>query len=330
MKYTNQQIMMTLAAFASTAQKQWLLEPIDWQQQRMFKWINDSLKDTSIATAGAWKAIWVGLSKDGANMSYIAQNESANQFALCIRGTDFDIQVDKDEDDDVGQTASFAQQAGAPATISQGAMEAFTELTGPVYSNDKTTLAQKIEALANGNPGAQFFITGHSLGGCMATVLALYLQNLARGWQQKVSFQVYTFAAPTAGLEDFATLFARTFAQSSWRVFNVWDVVPHAWQSMANVETFYPGGPTPGLLLLGIIKQKAGSVGANRYAQPVTKDVPLNNQPRINELGAPDWLRDPAHVGLLNDNDFFAQVGFQHDSNTYLTLLGAPKVTINM
>jgi hypothetical protein len=317
MSYNTQQIMMTLAAFAGTAEKQRLFESVAQQQQRMLTWLNQSLADTSIATGGAWKAIWVGLSNDRANMSYIAQNAAANQFTLSIRGTDFAMKIDRQEDFEVGTTVSFAEQAGAPSTISQGAMEAFTELTNAVSAATQTTLAQQFESLANSNPGAQFFITGHSLGGCLATTVALYLNNLAQSWSNKASFQVYTFAAPTAGLQDFASLFAKTFVTSSWRIYNIWDAVPNAWQTLSNIDSYYPGGPLATSFVQKEVAKYQASLNGNAYVQPITTDVPINQQE----------LRDPKHI----DNttyDFLEQVAFQHNGNTYLTLLGAPTVTV--
>jgi hypothetical protein len=71
MSYNTQQIMMTLAAFAGTAEKRRLFESVAQQEQRMLAWLNESLSDKAIATGGAWKAIWVGLSEDLSNMSYI-------------------------------------------------------------------------------------------------------------------------------------------------------------------------------------------------------------------------------------------------------------------
>jgi pimeloyl-ACP methyl ester carboxylesterase len=251
-------------------------------------------------------------------MSYIAQNAAANQFALSIRGTNFSLKIDVQEDNDVGTAVSFAEQAGAPSKISRGAMEAFQEVTGAVSTSSKTTLAQELQKLASSNPGAQFFIAGHSLGGCVATTVALYLHNLVKSWSNKVSFQVYTFAAPTAGDKDFANLFARTFPTSSWRVYNLWDVVPNAWQTLDNVaKNFYPGGPQATSFIKEQITKLQSSLNNNVYVQPVTNEVPLNQQA----------LRDMNHIGNFT-YDFIQQVGFQHDANTYLKLLEAPTVAI--
>jgi pimeloyl-ACP methyl ester carboxylesterase len=317
MAYNTQQIMMTLAALAGTATNQRLFESLEHQEERALKWINEILAEPGLATGGAWKATWVGLSADRANMAYIAQNAAANQFALSIRGTNFSIKIDVAEDNDVSETVSFAEQAGAPSQISQGAMEAFQEVTGAVSTLSKTTLAQELQKLADSHPGAQFFITGHSLGGCVATTVALYLNNLAQRWSNKVSFQVYTFAAPTAGTQEFAQLFAKTFAKSSWRVYNLLDVVPNAWQTLSKVADFYPGGPQATSIIKDQLTKAQASTNGNAYMQPITNEVPLNQQ----------GLRDMNHTANLT-YDFIQQVGFQHDVNTYLKLLEAPTVAV--
>lgn len=318
MSYNTQQIMMTLAALASTASNRQIFESVEHQEERALKWINQILAEPGLATGGTWKAIWVGLSADRANLSYIAQNASKTQFAVSIRGTDFALKIDVAEDDDVSEVVSFAEQAGAPAWISQGAMEAFQEVTGTVSSQSKTTLAQELQKLASSYPEAQFFITGHSLGGSVATTVGLYLQNLAKRWSRPVSFQVYTFAAPTAGTQEFAALFAKTFAASSWRVYNLLDVVPNAWQTLSKVNDYFPGGPKATPIVQDLITKKQASTNGNLYTQPVTNEVPLNQQ----------GLRDMNHIANLT-YDFLQQIGFQHDVNTYLTLLEAPTVTVN-
>ena len=64
MPYNNQQILMTLAALAGTATNKHMFETVDQQEQRALKWINQILAEPGLATGGAWKAIWVGMSAD--------------------------------------------------------------------------------------------------------------------------------------------------------------------------------------------------------------------------------------------------------------------------
>lgn len=145
-------------------------------------------------------------------------------------------------------------------------------------------------------------------------------------------FQVYTFAAPTAGDQQFASAFDAAFpntadrVDSSWRVYNAFDVVPNAWQTLALVDSYYPSPPGPKAtlavtMLLGGIRlyaqghayvqpNAAGTTGAVRINANYTENDPAHTAP---ELAA-----------------FLGQLGFQHGCDTYLTLLDAPSVQFQL
>jgi hypothetical protein len=93
-------------------------------------------------------------------------------------------------------------------------------------------------------------------------------------------------------------------------------VVPNAWQTLSNVDKFYPGGPQATSTVQNLIATAQATTNGNAYVQPVTNEVQLNKQ----------VLRDMNHIANFT-YDFFEQVGFQHDVNTYLILLEAPTVT---
>jgi Lipase (class 3) len=84
--------------------------------------------------------------------------------------------------------------------------------------------------------------TGHSVGGCLASVLAPCVAN----WVGSASaLSVYTIAAPSPGNADFAAYYNALFndrsgSSTAFRFFNSLDVVPNAWASLATVETYYP------------------------------------------------------------------------------------------
>ena len=178
-----------------------------------------------------WSPVWVGISvQGGANMAYIAQNQtSSQQYAVVIRGTDFGMSLDKQEDMDVETTQNFTV-GNNTVQIATGTATGH-ELVIGAQGTDNNTLLQELQGLVGTGTGA-----------------ALYLQNAL----PEATFQVYTFAGPTAGLTDFAALFDSTFpssgndANSSWRVYNAWDIVPQAWEhdTLQEVLTWYPSpGP---------------------------------------------------------------------------------------
>jgi triacylglycerol lipase len=74
-------------------------------------------------------------------------------------------------------------------------------------------------------PGRPLFITGHSLGGAVATLAAL---DIAVNSAYKTPV-IYTYGSPRVGDPTFADAYDSTVAtsvRSSWRVLNAFDVVP--------------------------------------------------------------------------------------------------------
>jgi hypothetical protein len=317
------QLMMTLSAFASIDEA---ALPGEWglvQEQVILSDLVPALRESTITAS--WAPVWVGLSASGgANMAYIAQNKSdTSQYAVVIRGTDFAMLVDLLEDLCVQETESFTPGSDT-VRIAQGTSVAQRLLAAAVGTNLHTMLQELTSRVGADGAGSTIFVTGHSLGGALATTVALYLHNAL----PDASFQVYTFAAPTAGLADFADLFASTFpgndpgANSSWRVHNAWDVVPQAWQpdTLQAILSWYPSpGPAQTYLVHQIIEGITELPGTLHYQQPSV------NVCQLNDLPWAQALKDPQAVHKTLD-DFITQNGFQHDCNTYLQLLDAPTV----
>jgi hypothetical protein len=189
---------------------------------------------------------------------------------------------------------------------------------------------------AGGTP--TIYVTGHSLGGAVTSVLSLYLAKVVQ-WSTQPIFQVYTFAAPAAGLTDFATLCTQTFPNvqsgknSGWRVYNVWDVVPQVWteSTMSAMKSWYSWGPeATAEVKYGIdqaIKRITTTSGSYiPYTQPyltnTTNTIALN-QIQKGSTYPPQY--DPNYLQSTTA-DFVGQLGFQHANNTYLALLNAPAV----
>lgn len=308
---TTTQVMMTLAGLAATgATVRPSGETLEQQQTRIQNGINAQLADASLATSNEWTATWVGLTQDRANLAYIAQNTSAATptYALCLRGTYGGSTIDTAEDMKVGTVLPFAAggapNGGAPGNISQGAMEAFTEIIMG------TNLVEALQGL----PQCDLYVTGHSLGGALVTTVSLYLVNSVQNFST-ANIHPYTFAAPTAGIGDFAAWFDQQFP-SAVCVFNYYDVVPNAWANLETVEGFYPNNSIGfGLEIKQIIKGVAKSTGSNIYVQP-------NQQPALNTGFT---KKNPNCPGTLTTlADWEAEAGFQHANNTYLSLLQAP------
>ncbi len=249
-------------------------------------------------------------------MAYLAKNtDGSNSFAVAIRGTVGNV-PDLLEDLDVGTVVPL-NLAGmpSPVPVSKGAMKAFTQVV--TMSTAGVTLAQALgTALAQAQPNPTVYVTGHSLGGCIATMVAPYLQTLT--WPNgRPNFELHTFAAPTAGGEGFASYVDSLEWEANERHYNMNDLVPQAWNNLAAADQWYPSPPGPAADddVKAVISTLAGLPGPNVYVQP-GKDDQLNNTYHP---------YDP-NVVKQSTQDFMGQVAFQHANSTYLGLLGAPDV----
>jgi Lipase (class 3) len=316
--------MMTLSAFAAIDETPLPGESVASQEQRILTDLKTALGST------AWTPLWVGLSSDPerANLSYIAQSPaySSQAFAVAIRGTDFDMKTDWQEDFEVAPPTVGFTVGSQTVQIATGAMEGcqyVTQALGP----DGRTLIKALANFASGG-GAKVFVTGHSLGGALATPVALYIESSHA--LAETFYQVYTFAAPTVGLSDFANLFDATFpgsdinSNSSWRIYNVWDVIPQCWapSTLRTLSSWYPPpGPPQNAVVQQIIKGIQSRPQGLQYTQPMVNPVPLNN---------PSWSQAYMDSGCTQQTleAFMCQLSFQHDNDTYLNLLGGNPVSL--
>ncbi|HEV2961504.1 MAG TPA: IPT/TIG domain-containing protein [Candidatus Angelobacter sp.] len=323
-------VMMTLAQLSALSPNPRPSGESPQQQgQRILTGINNLLQDGSLATGGLWQANWLALTQDGGNLCYIASSPTQNAFAVCCRGTQFNSLVDLGEDLEVGAVAQFnLPGAGSPLLVSQGSMKAFTEITtvpGLLYGN----LLEALSLLLSSAPAAPtVYVTGHSLGGAMATMVALYLA--AQTWAPLTpTFQVYTFAAPSAGLQSFASYYDEVFTSKglAWRVYNAWDAVPYAWADLSNVQTsFYPAapsnpsqpGPVQSLGVSQLLSKLAALPNGNVYFQ-TNGNSSTGPNTTVLDNGVSAYQPDTNFV-YPTLTSFLGQVGYQH--NCYLQLLG--------
>lgn len=71
-----------------------------------------------------------------------------------------------------------------------------------------------------GCSGREVGVTGHSLGGAVATIAAMHLEH--QGWRVR---EVYTFGSPRVGSRNFARTWTKMFQGRSYRVTRVKDIV---------------------------------------------------------------------------------------------------------
>lgn len=312
------QVAMTLAGIAATAATPRPSgESVAEQCTRVILGINQQLADPGLATQGNWSLLWAALSEDNANMAYLAKStDGSNQFAVVLRGTVGNM-TDLLEDLDVGTVVPFTAvgKPQSPVYVSKGAMEAFSQVMA--MSAAGLTLVQALSgALAAAPANPTVLVIGHSLGGCLATMVAPYLQTLTWPSANAPAFGLYTFAAPTAGGPDFANYL--TGLALSWavnkRYVNCYDLVPLAWTSIDTAKSWYPGkGPVANVDAKAVITAIASLPGPNTYTQPGP----------CTQLNSGYGTNDP-NLQRNSLQDFMGQAAYQHANNTYLSLLGAP------
>ncbi|HCA87426.1 MAG TPA: lipase [Streptomyces sp.] len=313
---------MTLAAIAATgAPPRPSGETLSAQKQRIATGVTQQLSDPTLATQGVWELAWLALSPDNANMVYVARNTSGpNEFAVVVRGSNANV-TDMLEDLDVGTVVPFTGGGSAqPVSVSKGAMTAFTQvmsMTSPTPGRGDAKLEQMVATLLTGAPPkATVYVIGHSLGGCLATVIAQYLQ--ARPWNNLApQFGVLTFAAPTAGLQDLADQFNKVKWCVNEGYVNAYDMVPLAWAGLDTAKGWYPKsvGPVAPLDVQDIlIPEIEALTGPNVYVQP----------DNVNTLNPGSYKPYDPNAVNSSVEDFLAQVAFQHANSTYLDLLNAP------
>lgn len=272
------------------------------------------LQDSSYSTQGQWSLVWGPcayiddvLYTD--NLVYVAYNATTQAYAVVVRGTDLVFSgstfIDLFEDLEVSITASLPF-AGPPAD----AWIALGTATGLGIINDFTDPSSNqtlVEYLSSQEPST-LYVTGHSLGGCLASVLAPSLQSSLQ--QPTYPIIPYTFAAPTAGNAAYATWYSQAFPES-YRYYNTNDAIPMAWNNLDGIAALFSPGPGCPLVLQMVLELKADylyELGYD-YTQP-------------NGTGSPFT----APIVLLKD--WYQEVLQQHGHATYLTGLGAQPVPL--
>jgi len=241
-----------------------------------------ALGQTALPTAGAWQIVW-GPADLGGNLMYIAQLQGSgagSQVAVVIRGTIFDFPSNLMDDGEAATqvTLPFPAPAGFSTTakISYGAGNAWNHLASMVPSVGSSSLDayQFLKSL----PGpVSVLVTGHSLGGQLATVAAVWIAGFLPTANVQ-DIQVITFAAPTAGNPDFASSFDTLFQGKAVRYFTDLDMVPRLWvqtgdYDLDSIRQLFPGGPRCDLGCNSAVSTAEKIVAKVTYAQPATAQM---------------------------------------------------------
>jgi triacylglycerol lipase len=264
---------------------------------------------------GRWACVWGPvLDSEQANLVYVAAYYDGPTglpvaAVTVIRGTDVTDNVWGDmweafEDLDVALQYPMPWAPWLPARVAGGTLDALTTIQSLLSSG-----ATLVEFLASflGNPANQnpvLAVTGHSLGGCLASVAAPWLRVALAGRGVTAWIVPTTFAAPTAGNAAFASYLGETFDYAP-RYYNNLDMVPHGWADLEGVKTLYDeyGLATP-FTVKGAVDVMEGLIyeGGASYAQPANAGT----------------LAGTFCMGFT----WYQQISVQHDHRNYIALMG--------
>ncbi len=320
------QVHMTLCALAYTDEVANPGETVPQQILRMRTDINAALRNPAYATTNDWLIAWgPGLSSDRSNMFYVAKQRGAPVFAIVIRGTDWSFINDWYEDGDVWTMTNPWQvgQVDAYNEISTGShfgVHRLSSLKSTYYLVGEDPASDQAEVGLSPLTAWEFlcgqarwrgdiavYVTGHSLGGCLANLLSCKLDYELSIDPLPISLFSTTFAAPTAGNSNYAQYYEQRYGYSALRVFNELDLVPRGWSDVGSIPDMYEpyiSCPLSLRALFDTVYEGLQLSGVD-YTQP----GPSESLPNSINMQWPDFCQ---------------QVAWNHSSQTYLQLLGAP------
>jgi hypothetical protein len=269
------------------------------------------------AGGGLFRLEWLGVT--AGNQMYVCRIPSIDQWVVVIRGSATDPFTEAFWIDWFEQDLTSLHQVPLPfggaynggAMIGWGTEQGFEDLIGMTDVTTGLTLVEYLKANASFE-FASIVVIGHSLGGCLASVLTPYLYETL-GRPNTVApdcFLPITFAAPTAGDVNFAGYVEDLFGGYPYRFQNSLDVIPHAWdlQGLDWVLNSYDPEPKIDAFLYGLVDATWWLLyeGSYFYTQPGQGVV---------DPGTPQ-----------NYYWWFQEAGYQHSGETYLSMYGAPTV----
>jgi|GEM_PF-1224959 len=240
--------------------------------------VTQTLKDAGVqGDIGKWDLLWgpIVFSNDRTSKTVVADNTmmlvynaEQNLFVVAIAGTNAvstygffqeDFGVNNLIDWNVVVPDADKKSGSIAAGTKQG-LDILLGMTGPELMIEGTPTGDMVTALSDymaylKKQNASFTatnvaVTGHSLGGALAPVMALYLQD-DTSWNKSgvaTTISAWPTAGPTPGNKEFADYAGGRMKGNYNSFYNPIDVIPQAWakESLQNVPTLYKDGiPAP-------------------------------------------------------------------------------------
>ena len=259
---------------------------------------------------GTWQILWgpvvgeYGIDEKGnvaSNALFVAVNQDG-QYVVATSGTN---PVSKYgwfiEDFDVHTMVLWPGMADAPDAprISNATNIGLNHLLSMVDNSGVSLLTFLKNTFTDCAQQTQLVVTGHSLGGALSSVLALYINQNSGTWNPPAN--VIVSALPSAGAspgnEAFSAYFNKTIGARTLRFWNKLDPVPHGWEPdmVEQVPFLYYPYFKPGFLLKGIaalalsqsLMGTAPYPDGGFYTQLQLQTPPLPGQVNINNTVPP-------------------------------------------
>ncbi|APR84529.1 Hypothetical protein A7982_09878 [Minicystis rosea] len=231
---------------------------------------------------------------DDGMMVVVREKADPARLVIAIRGTNpASVSTWLFQNFMVGDTVRwpFGDAASTPnLELALGTYQGLTTLLdlapSPELPGNGTRLLDFLRREVETRGGLDITVTGHSLGGVLASTLSLSLADLqAKGasvgaaWdpEERSRLTTYSFAAPTAGNRDFAAYTDARIGGTLHRIWNTLDIVPHAWDSemLAAIPILYADFAIPDPLIEGARRLATIAVEPIGYRHPLSGDEPF-------------------------------------------------------
>lgn len=204
-----------------------------------------SSNETSVSLKN-WQRVWgpavvtkeskffilpVGLMQVPVSSMTIFKQKDADNYVVGIEATNpysvFDWEV---LDLKVGTTHQWYYDTEESGQVSTGTWEGINDYLLQLQDIDQgNTAVSFLNNVMTSSKNVNIVVTGHSLGGALSPVFALYMKHNADSINNNTNIYCLSTAGPTPGDSVFAQYYNSKLGQNTKRVWNTMDVVPRAW-----------------------------------------------------------------------------------------------------
>ncbi|KAF3791287.1 putative feruloyl esterase A [Nymphaea thermarum] len=109
--------------------------------------------------------------------------------------------------------------------VHSGFLSAYDSVRNRILSLIRTSIGFVKDDSEETRPTWHVYVTGHSLGGALSTLLALELSSSQMAKRRAISVTMYNFGSPRVGNKRFAEAYNEV-VKDSWRIVNHRDIIP--------------------------------------------------------------------------------------------------------